>query len=107
MSRTRSTDEANRLAQEAMAESHTQCNNIYTNVDNLRDELRTSWHGAASNKYSEALVGWLEELRLITNDMGQMIETFGGTVHSMHGAEDQAILDGSRWMDTLNPNQPG
>lgn len=107
MSRTRNTDEANRLAQEAMTEAHTQCNNIYTNVDDLRDGLRASWHGAASNRYSEALVGWLEELRLITNDMNQMIGTYGGTVQAMNQAEDTAIVTGSRWMDDLNPNQPG
>lgn len=107
MSRTRNTDEANRLAQEAMTEAHTQCNNIYTNVDDLRDGLRTSWQGAASNRYSEALTGWLEELRLITNDMNQMIGTFGGTVQAMHQAEDMAIVTGSRWIDDLNPNQSG
>lgn len=107
MQRTRSTDEANRLAQEAMQEAHTQCNSIYQNVDNTRDQLRGSWHGAASNRYSEALVGWLEELRLITNDMNQMIGTFGGTVQAMNATEDQAVLDGSRWADDLNPNQSG
>lgn len=107
MSRTRSTDEANRLAQEAMTTAHSQCNNIYTNVDDLRDGLRASWQGAASNRYSEALVGWLEELRLITNDMNQMIGTFGGTVQEMHAAEDMAIVTGSRWFDDLNPNQAG
>lgn len=107
MTRTRNTDEANRLAQEAMSEAHTQCNNIYKNVDDLRDGLRASWHGAASNRYSEALVGWLEELRLITNDMNQMIGTYGGTVQAMHQAEDTAIVTGSRWMDDLNPNQSG
>lgn len=107
MSRTRSTDEANRIAQEAMQEAHTQCNNIYQNVDDTRDGLRASWQGAASNRYSEALVGWLEELRLITNDMNQMIGTFGGTVQAMNATEDQAILTGSRWMDDLNPNQAG
>ena len=107
MTRTRNTDEANRLAQEAMTEAHTQCNNIYTNVDDLRDGLRASWHGAASNRYSEALVGWLEELRLITNDMNQMIGTYGGSVQAMHQAEDSAIISGSRWMGDLNPNQSG
>lgn len=107
MSRTRSTDEANRLAQEAMQEAYTECNKIYRNVDDTRDGLRGSWQGAASNRYSEALVGWLEELRLITNDMNQMIGTFGGTVQAMNAVEDQAILTGSRWMDDLNPNQSG
>ncbi|MFL1376763.1 MULTISPECIES: hypothetical protein [unclassified Nocardiopsis] len=105
--RTRSTDEANRIAQEAMTEAHTACNRIYREVDDTRDGLRTSWQGAASNRYSEALVGWLEELRLITNDMNQMIGTFGGTVQAMNATEDQAILTGSRWMDDLNPNQGG
>jgi uncharacterized protein YukE len=107
MSRTRSTDEANRIAQEAMQEAHSGCNSIYQNVDNTRDQLRGSWQGAASNRYSEALVGWLEELRLITNDMNQMIGTFGGTVQAMHNVEDQAVLTGSRWFDDLNPNQAG
>ncbi len=105
--RTRTTDEAERIAQEAMTEAHSNCNTIYTNVDNTRDKLRASWQGAASNKYSEAVVGWLEELRLITNDMNQMIGTFGGTVHAMHATEDAAVLTGSRWMDELNPNQSG
>ncbi|WP_304455303.1 WXG100 family type VII secretion target [Nocardiopsis sp. YSL2] len=103
--RTRNTDEANRLAKEAMDEAHTTCNNVYTQVDGTRDVLRSSWHGAAANKYSEALVGWLEELRLITNDMNRMIGTFGGTVNAMHATEDANLLEGSRWMADLNPNQ--
>ncbi|MFI6576137.1 hypothetical protein ACIBFB_10055 [Nocardiopsis sp. NPDC050513] len=105
--RTRSTEQANGIAQEAMTEAHTTCNTVYTNVDGTRDTLRASWHGAAANKYSEALVGWLEELRLITNDMNQMIGTFGGTVNAMHNAEDSNLVEGSRWMSDLNPNQAG
>ncbi|WP_121183581.1 hypothetical protein [Nocardiopsis sp. Huas11] len=88
-----------------MTEAHTTCNNVYTQIDSTRDVLRASWHGAAANKYSEALVGWLEELRLITNDMNQMIGTFGGTVNAMHSTEDANLLEGSRWMADLNPNQ--
>ncbi|MCY9784010.1 hypothetical protein KIK06_08905 [Nocardiopsis sp. EMB25] len=102
--RTRNTEQANGIAQEAMTEAHTTCNNVYSNVDGTRDTLRASWHGAAANKYSEALVGWLEELRLITNDMNQMIGTFGGTVQAMHSAEDMNLVEGSRWMSDLNPN---
>ena len=52
-------------------------------------------------------MGWLEELRLITNDMNQMIGTYGGSVQAMHQAEDSAIISGSRWMGDLNPNQSG
>ncbi|WP_028649445.1 hypothetical protein [Nocardiopsis sp. CNT312] len=102
---TRNTDWANNIAQEAMTEAHGTCNNIYTQVDSTRDTLRVSWQGAASNRYSEALVGWLEELRLITNDMNNMIGVFGGTVQSMHNAEDFGVLEGSRWASELNPNQ--
>ncbi|WP_236567632.1 MULTISPECIES: hypothetical protein [unclassified Nocardiopsis] len=105
--RTKNTEEGNRIAHDAMSAAHTECNRIYSNVDSTRDTLRMSWHGAASNKYSEALVGWLDELRLITNDMNQMIVTFGGTERSMVATEDEAILTGSRWMNDLNPNQPG
>jgi uncharacterized protein YukE len=105
--RTLNTDEGNRQAQEAMSAAHTTCNRVYTEVDNTRDTLRASWHGAAANKYSEALVGWLEELRLITNDMNQMIGTFGGTVNAMHATEDANLLEGSQWMADLNPNQAG
>ncbi|MEV2275679.1 hypothetical protein AB0I72_08835 [Nocardiopsis sp. NPDC049922] len=103
--RTRSTENANNIAREAMSEAHKNCTDTYARVDDTRDTLRMSWQGAASNKYSEALVGWLEELRLITNDMNNMVGVFGGTVQAMHNVEDTAILTGSRWADELNPNQ--
>ncbi|NKZ00965.1 hypothetical protein HGB44_25325 [Nocardiopsis dassonvillei subsp. albirubida] len=92
-----------------MTEAYNNCNTIYTNVDHTRDRLRASWQGAASNSYSEAVVGWLEELRLITNDMNRMIGTYGGTVHAMHATEDAAVITGSRWINELNltDNQPG
>jgi WXG100 family type VII secretion target len=105
--RTRTTDEAERQAQSAMSTAHSECNRIYTNVDSTRDRLRASWQGAAANSYSEAVAGWLEELRLITNDMNRMIGTYGGTVHAMHATEDAALITGSRWMSELNPNQSG
>ncbi|MBB6119147.1 WXG100 family type VII secretion target [Nocardiopsis algeriensis] len=105
--RTRNTEEANRIAQEAMSEAYNNCRSIYTSVDNTRDQLRVSWRGAAANSYFEALVLWLEELRLITNDMNRMIGTFGGTVQQMLQTEDQAVLTGSSWIGELNPNQSG
>ncbi|MCK9874027.1 hypothetical protein [Nocardiopsis dassonvillei] len=101
---TQTTDDGERLAQEAMMNAHAKCNEVYTQVDAARDKLRASWQGAASNSYSEAVVGWLEELRLITNDMNQMIGTFGGTVQAMHSTEDANIISGSRWMEALNTN---
>ncbi|WP_150242765.1 hypothetical protein [Nocardiopsis quinghaiensis] len=90
-----------------MSEAHTSCNSIYTNVDDVRDRLRQAWKGPAAERYSEAVILWLEELRLITNDMNQMIGTFGGTVRAMHAVEDQAVIDGSQWISQLNPNQAG
>ncbi|MCP3017083.1 hypothetical protein [Nocardiopsis dassonvillei] len=104
---TQTTDDGERLAQEAMSEAHAKCNEVYTSVDATRDKLRASWQGAASNSYSEAVVAWLEELRLITNDMNRMIGTFGGTVQAMHSTEDANIIAGSRWINELNPNQAG
>ncbi|MEV6820002.1 hypothetical protein AB0M72_14720 [Nocardiopsis dassonvillei] len=101
---TQTTDDGERLAQEEMMKAHAKCNEVYTQVDAARDKLRASWQGAASNSYSEAVVGWLEELRLITNDMNQMIGTFGGTVQAMHSTEDANIISGSRWMEALNTN---
>nr|WP_223839800.1 hypothetical protein [Nocardiopsis deserti] len=104
---TQTTDDGERQAQEAMAEAHAKCNEVYNYVDSARDKLRASWQGAASNSYSEAVVGWLEELRLITNDMNRMIGTFGGTVQAMHSTEDANVIAGSRWMEALNTNQAG
>ncbi|TDQ44659.1 WXG100 family type VII secretion target [Actinorugispora endophytica] len=103
MSDMQATERANNIAREAMETAHTECNRVYTHVDGIRDDLRTSWQGAASNRYSEALVSWLEELRLITNDMSTMIGTFGGTVREMQQMEDTNIIEGSGWMDDLNP----
>ncbi|MFL1379615.1 MULTISPECIES: hypothetical protein [unclassified Nocardiopsis] len=105
MSTMRNTDEANRIASEAMAEAHGRCDSVYTRVDAARDALRPGWQGGAGNTYSEALVLWLEELRLITNGMNQMVETFGGTVNAMHTVEDTNILESSSWINQLNPNQ--
>ncbi|RCV48553.1 WXG100 family type VII secretion target [Marinitenerispora sediminis] len=107
MSQMQNLDQANQLAAAAMETSHTTCNNVYTSVDSTRDQLRGSWQGAASNKYGEALVMWLEELRLITNEMNGFIGTFGGTVRTMHAMEDQNIVEGSSWNRTLNPNSAG
>ncbi|WP_017572556.1 WXG100 family type VII secretion target [Nocardiopsis halotolerans] len=103
---TQTTDDAERRAQAAMSEAYQECDAIYHKVDDTRDRLRQAWQGAAANAYSEAITGWLEELRLITNDMNRMIETYGGTVHAMHATEDAAIVAGSRWNELLNPTQP-
>ncbi|MGW9350128.1 hypothetical protein SAMN05421803_1314 [Nocardiopsis flavescens] len=105
MSTMRNTDEANRIASEAMTEAHGRCDSVYVRVDAARDALRAGWQGGASNTYSEALVLWLEELRLITNGMSRMVETFGGTVQSMHAVEDTNTLEGSALISQLNPNQ--
>ncbi|GAA1780410.1 MULTISPECIES: WXG100 family type VII secretion target [Streptomonospora] len=102
---TRSTEEANRLALEAMTDAHTTCNNVYSRVDSARDSLRPSWKGDASTVYQEALVQWLEELRLIVNDMGRKMEQWGGTSTKMRDTEDTNLVTSSRWMNDLNPNQ--
>ncbi|MFC7326850.1 hypothetical protein [Marinactinospora rubrisoli] len=107
MSQMQNQDAANRLAQSALQEAYGTCNNVYTSVDNTRDSLRGAWQGAAANKYFEALVLWLEELRLITNEMNGFISTFGGTVNTMHAMEDSNVIQASSWTSALNPNQAG
>ena len=107
MSDMRNTERANQIAREAMEEAHSTCNTVYTQIDYARDFLRANWTGQAASTYDDALILWLEELRLITNDMSNMIGVFGGTVREMRSMEDQNVVQGSSWMQDLNPNQAG
>ncbi|MDA0567657.1 hypothetical protein LG943_25525 [Streptomonospora sp. S1-112] len=102
----RNTETANRIARVAMENAHSTCNSIYTRIDSARDQLRPSWQGDASTVYQEAMVQWLEELRLITNDMSAKIGEWGGTTRAMHTTEDSNLQLSSSWMGQLNPNQP-
>ncbi|GAB3208492.1 WXG100 family type VII secretion target [Marinactinospora thermotolerans] len=104
MNQMQNLDAANQQAADALETSHTTCNNVYTSVDAARDTLRGSWAGGAANKYFEALALWLEELRIITNEMNNMIGNYGGTVQQMHAVEDENIVQASSWNNVLNPN---
>ncbi len=99
------TKHANDTALSAMQDAYEKCQRSYTAVDSTRDELRASWQGDASTVYQEALIKWLEELRLLVNDMGQKQEQWGGTTHQMYDTEDTNLVTSSRWMQELNPNQ--
>ncbi|WP_067972408.1 WXG100 family type VII secretion target [Nocardiopsis trehalosi] len=99
-----STQEANNQAMAAMEETHTKCQGSYNNVDSIRDGLRGGWAGDASTIYQEAMVKWLEELRLLINDMNSKIGEWGGTSTAMINVEDQNLVASSRWMSDLNPN---
>ncbi|GLU50466.1 hypothetical protein [Nocardiopsis ansamitocini] len=101
------TEQANATARAAMESAYNTCNRSYQFVDGIRDNVRVNWGGAASRTYLEALALWLEELRLITNGMNEMVGAFGGTVQEMAQMEDQAIMEGSSWLKELNPNQAG
>ncbi|MEY9213887.1 hypothetical protein NI17_022470 [Thermobifida halotolerans] len=103
----RNTERANQLAKDAMTEAHGTCSTVYTQIDYARDFLRMNWTGHASSTYDDALILWLEELRLITNDMNNMIELFGGTERAMIAMEDENTVMGSSWLKDLNPNQAG
>ncbi len=107
MSQMRNTERANKIAREAMEQAHTTCQNVYNQIDYARDFLRANWTGAAASTYDDALILWLEELRLIINDMSNMIGKFGGTVRAMVAMEDENVVQGSSWLKDLNPNQAG
>lgn len=104
MSMMRSTDQAMRVGRDAMETAHSTCNGVYTTVDAVRDQLRGSWKGGAATKYETALAKWLEEVRLITNDMNDMIGTLGGTERNFHNMEDENLVSAD-WIKDLNPNQ--
>ncbi|WP_017544366.1 WXG100 family type VII secretion target [Nocardiopsis prasina] len=104
MSMMRSTDQAMRTGRDAMETAHTTCNGVYTGVDGVRDLLGGNWQGGAATQYDTALVKWLEELRLITNDMNDMIGILGGTERNFHAMEDENMLS-ANWITQLNPNQ--
>ncbi|WP_017627752.1 WXG100 family type VII secretion target [Nocardiopsis chromatogenes] len=100
----RSTDQAMREGKDAMETAHSTCNGIYTQVDSTRDMLGGNWQGGAAARYDTALVKWLEELRLITNDMNDMIGILGGTERNFHEMEDANMVTAD-WAAQLNPNQ--
>ncbi|WP_017607067.1 WXG100 family type VII secretion target [Nocardiopsis xinjiangensis] len=104
MSMMRSTDQAMRTGHDAMETAHSTCNGVYTTVDAVRDQLGGSWRGGAATQYDTALVKWLEELRLITNDMNDMIGILGGTERNFHEMEDENLVM-ANWIKDLNPNQ--
>ncbi|WP_017574387.1 WXG100 family type VII secretion target [Nocardiopsis kunsanensis] len=104
MSMMRSTDQAMRTGRDAMETAHGTCNGVYTTVDAVRDQLGGSWRGGAATQYDTALVKWLEELRLITNDMNDMIGILGGTERNFHDMEDENLVMAD-WIKDLNPNQ--
>ncbi|WP_049578893.1 WXG100 family type VII secretion target [Nocardiopsis sp. SBT366] len=104
MSMMRSTDQAMRTGRDAMETAHTTCNGVYTNVDSVRDLLGGNWQGGAASQYDTALVKWLEELRLITNDMNDMIGILGGTERNFNAMEDENMVT-ANWITQLNPNQ--
>ena len=104
MSMMRSTDQAMRTGHDAMETAHSTCNGVYTTVDAVRDQLGGSWRGGAATQYDTALVKWLEELRLVTNDMNDMIGILGGTERNFHEMEDENLVM-ANWIKDLNPNQ--
>ncbi|WP_017591952.1 WXG100 family type VII secretion target [Nocardiopsis potens] len=104
MSDFKSSDEAMRTGRDAMETAHSTCNGIYTRVDTVRDMLGGNWQGGAAMRYDTALVKWLEELRLITNDMNNMIGMLGGTERSFNAMEDENMVTAD-WSSALNPNQ--
>ena len=104
MSMMRSTDQAMRTGRDAMETAHTTCTGVYTSVDGVRDLLGGNWQGGAASQYDTALVKWLEELRLITNDMNDMIGILGGTERNFHAMEDENMVT-ANWISQLNPNQ--
>lgn len=103
---TTNTQQGNNTALEALHQARDKCERAYINVDATRDKLRGGWSGDASTVYQEAMVQWLDQLRLTINDMNQKIDSWGGTATKMYDTEDSNLLTGSSWAGELNKVQP-
>ncbi|GAB3451749.1 hypothetical protein GCM10027570_29060 [Streptomonospora sediminis] len=99
---TTNTQGGNNTALEALHQARDKCEKAYTNVDATRDQLRGGWAGDASTVYQEAMVQWLDQLRLTINDMNQKIDSWGGTATKMYDTEDSNLATSGRWSDALN-----
>ena len=68
--------------------------------------LRSTWTGAASAKFGQAMDDWENNFVVVIKELQAMVEAMGGTAAAMNTQEDDAAAVATSWSD-FNAGLPG